>query len=143
MSEPASAKPRSAYEKTGGMVYFARMLDKIRLHAAGTLHADYHDNFGRGGDSFCCRFLQVDHAELRERVLQGGTDEEILEWCYDRGRRPAKFDLTLWNEFARKLGWNDKATPGLGKQKADSGLAHRSDIVTVFDYFDVDEGRKP
>jgi hypothetical protein len=35
--------PKSPNEKTqNGMVYFPRMLDKIRLHASGELHEDYH-----------------------------------------------------------------------------------------------------
>jgi len=31
---------RSCYAKVGRFVYFGRMLDKIRLHAAGRLPAD-------------------------------------------------------------------------------------------------------
>ena len=42
-----------------------------------------------------------------------------------------------------KRGWRDEATPGLEKNKADSGLAHRTDLLTYFDYYEVDEGRKP
>ncbi len=74
---------------TRGMMYFPRMLDKIRLHAGGELHEDYHENLGapRSLDGACCNFLRVNHADLRERVLQGGTDEEILEWCFNTGRR--------------------------------------------------------
>lgn len=33
--------PRSAHDRTGGIVYFDRMLDKIRLHGAGALRSDY------------------------------------------------------------------------------------------------------
>lgn len=33
---------RSSYEKVGGIVYFGRMLDKIRLHAAGQLPDGYN-----------------------------------------------------------------------------------------------------
>lgn len=33
--------PRSAYDRTGGIVYFARMLGKIGLRAPGTLRADF------------------------------------------------------------------------------------------------------
>ncbi len=33
--------PCSDYQKTRGLIYFARMLDKIRLHAAGQLPPDY------------------------------------------------------------------------------------------------------
>jgi len=33
---------RSAYDEVGGIVYFGRMLDKIRLKARGALPADYN-----------------------------------------------------------------------------------------------------
>jgi gluconokinase len=127
------------------MIYFARMLDKIRLHARGELRADCHANLGlrMGGDGLCCAFLRVAYADLKTRVLGGGTDEEILDWCFQQGRKPSEVDLLVWNEFGRKLGWNDRATPILEKLKAESGLAGRNDIVTLFDYTDVDEGRKP
>jgi hypothetical protein len=137
-------RPKSAYEKVDGMFYFARMLDKIRLHAKGGLHLDYHANLGatRSADGFCCGFLRVNHSELTARVLQGGSDSEILQWCFEKGRELGAVDLIIWNEFARKLGWNDRATAILDKFKAESGLANRDDIATMMDYFEVDEGRK-
>jgi hypothetical protein len=139
-----NTKPKSGYEKVDGMFYFARMLDKIRLHAKGELHPDYHTNLGatRAADGFCCGFLRVNYSELTARVLEGGTDWEILQWCFEKGRKLDAIDLMIWNEFARKLGWNDRATPFLDKYKAESGLAQRNDIATMMDYFDVDEGRK-
>jgi len=139
-----NTKPKSAYEKVRGMYYFGRMLDKIRLHARGELHRDYHANLGgkRAADGFCCGFLRVDYSELKERVLQGGTDLEILHWCFEKGRRLDAVDLMIWNEFARKLGWNDPASPVLEKYKAEGGLAGRQDITTMMDYFEVDEGRR-
>ena len=138
-----NAVPRSAYDETSGMVYFARMLDKIRLHDAGKLHPDYHANLGRGADSWCTGFLRVSYTDLRGRTFEGGTDEEILQWCFQKGRALDKTDLFIWNQAMLKLGWRDKATPFLEKFKAESGLAHRGDLVTMADYFDVDEGRKP
>ena len=39
---------RSPSEKVGGLFYFRRMLDKIRLHAKGELPSDYHANLGKG-----------------------------------------------------------------------------------------------
>ena len=77
--------PRSAYEQTRGLVYFARMLDKIRLKHAEMLHPDYFENLGQGLDGRCCRFLGVDYVALRERTLAGGSDEEILDWCLQQG----------------------------------------------------------
>jgi gluconokinase len=50
---------RSPYDKVGRLVYFGRMLDKIRLNAAGKLPPDYLANLGdqKPGlfDARCCR----------------------------------------------------------------------------------------
>ena len=71
--------PSSAYKETRGLVFFARMLDKIRLKHAEQLHPDYFENLGQGLDGRCCRFLGVGYSGVRERTLSGGTDEEILD----------------------------------------------------------------
>lgn len=136
-------KPRSAYDLVGGLTYFARMLDKIRLFERGELPVDYHRNLGNGMDGICLNFLRVNYAGLKEQVLAGGTDEEILEWCFANGRRLNEKDIWVWNQCTTRVGWRDQATARLEKYKAESGLAHRTDIVTMMDYFDVDEGRKP
>ena len=141
-----SRPPRSAYDQTLGLAFFARTLDKIRLHAAGELPADYQANLGQGADARLCRFLRVEYDKLRERVLAGGTDEEILEWCFENGRRLSEEDRLIYTKFCEKLGWRDEdngATQRQEKFKADAGLSHRNDILTIFDFFDVDEGRKP
>ncbi|HEX7515796.1 MAG TPA: hypothetical protein VF345_00770 [Chthoniobacterales bacterium] len=46
----------------------------------------------------------------------------------------------VWNRFISKLGWNDFATPILEKQK--NGITHRTDIVTIPELIDLDEGRR-
>src|SRR5512142_746966 len=48
---------RSCYAKVGRLVYFGRMLDKIRVQAAGRLPAEYQPNLGAGFDRRCCGFL--------------------------------------------------------------------------------------
>lgn len=125
------------------MLYFARMLDKIRLHARGELQHDFQDNLGKGADHWCTSFLHVDYEELKQRVLAGGTDDEILEWCQAQGRGLNEVDLLVWNQFMTKLGWNDFASARLEAVKAGSGLANRDDIQTMTQYFEVDEGRAP
>ncbi|MEI9893226.1 MAG: DUF5069 domain-containing protein [Chthoniobacter sp.] len=139
----AGATPRSAYDRVEGLLYFARMLDKIRLHAQGALREDFHENLGKGADSWCVGFLHVDYDALKQRVLEGGTDEEILRWCGEQGHRLNDTDRIVWNGFIQKLGWNDFASKRLELMKAQSGLAGREDIQTMVQYFDVDEGRKP
>ena len=136
--------PKSPNEKTNGMVYFPRMLDKIRLHARGELAAEYHKNLGAtmAADGACCNFLRINYADLRERVLRGGTDEEILEWCFEKGRRLNEGDIVVWNGFASKLGWRDFMTPRFQKLKEAQGVADRDDIACVLDLMDLEEGRK-
>lgn len=129
---------------TSGMMIFPRVLDKIRLHARGELGEDYHANLGaqKAADGACCNFLRVNYVDLCQRVQQGGTDEEILEWCFQKGRRLNEGDLVVWNGFGSKLGWNDFATPVLERQKKEYGIENRTDIATIPDLIDFDEKRK-
>ncbi|HWX17711.1 MAG TPA: DUF5069 domain-containing protein [Chthoniobacterales bacterium] len=132
---------RSPFVKVGGVVYFARMLDKIRAHDKGELAADYQANLGRGFDASCITFLRIDYNQLVERVKKGGTDEEILHWCFSAGRQPAEDQIYVWNEFMRKRGWNDEISGMLERRKKEAGMADRSEIETMFAFIDADEGR--
>ena len=135
--------PISAFTKVGGMSYFARMIDKLRKHARGELREDFQANLGKGFDGRCCKYLRVDYEALKARVLQGGTDEEIFAWCQTQGRGLTEDDIAVWNGFAQKRGWRDDGTTMFEKYRAESGLAHRTDLLTYFDYYEVDEGRAP
>ena len=135
--------PISAFTRAGGMVYFPRLLDKIRKHARGELREDFHANLGKGFDGRCCKYLRVDNSALTARTLQGGADEEIFAWCQRHGRGLSEDDLAIWNAYAQKRGWRDEATASFEKYKAESGLAQRTDLRTYFDYYEVDEGRAP
>jgi Domain of unknown function (DUF5069) len=128
---------RTSSETVGGIVFFGRMLDKIRLHAQGKLPADY--NRSTGMDSRCIRFLHVEYSALVERTLKGGTDEEILEWCFQTGRRPNNEEIEIWNGFMTKRGWRDGASQMLADEKRKRGFAHRDDIQTFFDFHKADE----
>jgi gluconokinase len=108
------------------------MLDKIRVHARDELPSDYHANLGKGFDEKCVTFLRVIYDELVECTKQGGTDEEILHWCFDIGRRPSDNDVYVWNEFMRKRGWNDEVSEILNRRKSDAGMADRSDVVSIY-----------
>ena len=128
---------------TKGILYFPRMIDKIRLHLKGELHSDYHENFGtpQTGDSALCNFLRIHHRDLIERVKQGGTDEEILGWCFEKGRKLNEGDIFIWNGFISKLGWRDRITPRLEERKKEMGIADRVDISCIPDLIDFDEER--
>jgi gluconokinase len=135
--------PCSPLDETAGLKYFPRMIGKIRLHAAGTLWEDLHANLGKGSDGALVDFLHIDYAELTARVRQGGSDEEILQWCQERSRKLNDNEKLIWNHYVKTLGWNDHISAILAKRKADGGLSDRDDIQTIAHYIDVDEGRLP
>jgi len=139
-----STYPKSPKEMTKGMMYFPRMLDKIRLHGRGELGEEYHGNLGKPktADAACTNFLRVNYGVLTQRVLKGGTDEEILEWCFQNGRRLNEGDMIVWNGFVSKLGWNDFASPVLEEAKQKGGVSDRADLTTILDFIDFDEKRK-
>lgn len=133
---------RSPREKLGELYHFGRMIDKIRLHLRGQLPDDYKPNFGLAGalDGTLSQFLNLNHSAIVERVKQGGTDEEILEWCFSNGLRPNAAQIRVWNSFAEKLGWHDRAGATVARVKKMIGPA-AADIATIFDCIDADEGR--
>ena len=141
MIDPPFRSPR---ERVGGLYHFGRMLDKIRCHLGEKLPEEYRPNFGLsvGLDGMLCGMLGVTHADLTERMRVGGTDEEILEWCYARGTRLNRAQTHIWNDFARKVGWNDRVAQFLSKVKAEDGTtAETTDLSTAFELIDYREGR--
>jgi hypothetical protein len=145
-SFPEMRTPCSDYQKTNGLIYFARMLDKIRLHAAGDLPPDYFVGVKDDPTAFdarCTRFLGIDYDELVQRTLQGGSDEDLLEWCFTRGRQPSEEEIEIWNAFIAKRGWRDAGSADLQAAKERAGWGARDDIQTWVDLHDADEGRTP
>ncbi len=138
---------RSPRETVLGISVFGRILDKIRFFSReGSLPEGYHLGLIEGGRTFddrVCRLLGVSFETLTRRTLEGGTDEEILECCFQNGKRPDEEQIEIWNGFMHKRGWRDSASAGLEQQKAEAGLSHRDDILVFFDLMDVEEGRRP
>ena len=155
---------RSPYAKVGRLVYFGRMLDKIRLHARGALPvADYAANLGKGFDLRCCSFLRVPYEELKARVLadrgtglptrdapapgsrdadDSKSDESLLAWAHERGGARSDEECEIWNGFMMKRGWRDAGAEILEKRIRESHLEHKT-VLTMFDYIDFDEDRDP
>jgi gluconokinase len=134
---------RSPYSKVGRLVYFGRMLDKIRLHAAGKLPADeYAANLGIGFDGRCCTFLRIRYEDLKAKVLSGASDDEVLAWAEQQGSRRSDEECVIWNGFMMKRGWRDAGAQNLASRIKESRLESKT-ILTMFDYIDYDEGRDP
>jgi len=135
---------RSPYDEVSGLVYFARMISKIRLQAAGSLPAEYVPNLGKGFDARCALFLGVDYEALKAEVLRGGkSDEALLEWCFENGKRRSEEEIEVWNAFLSKRGWRDAVREVLERRLKETGLPLDGTVQTMFDFIEVDEGRSP
>ncbi|MDB6028905.1 MAG: hypothetical protein JWM68_5128 [Verrucomicrobiales bacterium] len=134
---------RSPFDQVNGLVYFGRMLDKIRLHAAGKLPEDWQERLGMAQGSFdwrCCQFLHIDYAAMEAETLKGSSDEQLLAWAFANGRQPSEDEIEVWNAFMTKRGWRDAGTQRLNERLAEIGLPPGT-VQTMFEFIDVDEGR--
>ena len=136
---------RGPSETVSGVVYFGRMLDKIRLAAAGTLPEGWEAARGsavkKSFDDRCCLFLAIDYAALEAETLKGGkSDEELLEWTFANGHRPTEDEIEVWNGFMLKRGWRDSGTERVHIRLAEIGLPPGT-VETMFEFIDLDEGR--
>ena len=137
---------RSCYVKVGRIVMFGRSVDKIRLHAKGQLPADYVPNLGDHKfalfDARLCRFLGVPYSDLKAKVLEGGSDEQVLAWAHAHGTPRSDEECMVWNHFVLKLGWRDNRTSVLRERVAAWGQTGKT-VETIVDNIEYDEGRDP
>ena len=138
MSLKIPVSPRESYH---GLVYFPRMIDKIRLHAVGELAEDCVPNLGKAFDDRCCKFLEIDYTGLASAVGSSLSTQEAWNWSIQHGKAPSEEQIEIWNDFMSKRGWHDEATEILIRRKKESGFEDRDEIQTMFDYIDADEGR--
>ena len=132
--------------KIKGIVHFGRMLDKMRLAAAGKLPPDWEASRGvkapTSFDSFCCKFLQINYAALEAETLKGDrSDEQLLEWAFQHGHKPTEEEIEIWNRYDQALIGTDSATKRLNERLAQIGLASGT-VQTMFEFIDLDEGRR-
>ena len=136
---------RSPFDQVKGLVYFGRMLDKIRLYASGKLPEGWHAARGTtmtgSFDARCCRFLRIDYAAIEAETLKGGSDEQLLAWAFANGRQPSEEEIEIWNAFMTKRGWRDAGTQRLNERLAEIGLPPGT-VQTMFEFIDLDEGRR-
>ncbi len=133
--------PASPRDEVSGCVYFARLCSKVRLHQAGQLDPEFHENLGKGMDLWTCQFLHVDYAELQQVIASGASDQEALEWCWQHGTQPSEHELAWWNSYMRNRGFRDDLSERLAMRKEAAGWQDRDDIQCFFDLLDADDGR--
>ena len=134
--------PRSPRETMCGWMHLPRFIDKIRMHLAGKLHADYQPNFCKGFDGLWLETAGVNAQTFIEVVRGAITDGEVCDWVLKNVKKP---DSVKAAHRERMLAYPKKGDAEmearLKMRKEQAGLAHRDDIQTFVDFIDADEKR--
>jgi hypothetical protein len=134
--------PRSPRETMDGWSYLPRYIDKIRLHLAGKLHADYQENLGKGFDGFWLKAAGLTHDQFVEVVKRSITDGEVCDWVRQNVKRTPAEKAAHWADvLSRPKSGDEAAQARLKMRKEQCGAAHRDEIKTFVDVIDVDEKR--
>lgn len=138
--------PRSPKILLGGMAHLPRLIDKIRLRNAGHI-ADYN-YITTGFDKRLLDLLQIKGEDLERRVLQGGTDEELLAWVKANRRSLTDEELRKWNDRILYGGPEDDAAlqrfhARLAEVATKRGISVEAlpDVTAWSDVIELDEGR--
>lgn len=100
--------PRSPKVLLGGIAHLGRFIDKIKLHNAGQIQ-DYN-YITVGFDKYLVDFLGIDAKAFEQRVLAGGTDEELLAWVKANGKPVSDAETRLFSRNLLVSGPKDETT---------------------------------
>ena len=134
--------PRSPRETMCGWMHLPRYIDKIRLHLAGKLHADYQPNLGKGFDGGWLKAAGVTHEQFLEVVKASITDGEVCDWVRKNVKKTdaeKKAHAEGMLHYPRPDDAEGQARLKMRKEQA--GLAQRDDIRSFVDFIDADEKR--
>jgi hypothetical protein len=134
--------PRSPRETMDGWHYLPRYIDKIRLHLAGKLHADYQDNLGKGFDGMWLKAAGLTHEQFAAVVKNSVSDGEVFDWVRQNVKKSQAEKDAHWKDVLSRPLANDPAAVARFKmRKEQANLTHRDDIQNFVDYIDADEKR--
>ncbi len=141
--------PASLRQGRSPRLFWTHARQKIRLHAAGRLPAEYVANLGDAQpavfDTRCCRFLGVNSTPTSlPAPCKAAAMREILAWAHARGTPRTDEDC----ENLERL--HDKNAAGAAPARPRLPPAHRriqlsetKPIQTFFGFIDFDEDRDP
>ena len=138
--------PRSPKSLLGGIAHLGRFIDKIRLRNEGKIQ-DYN-YITVGFDKHLVDFLQIDPKVFEQRVLAGGTDEELLVWVKANSRMPSDQEIAQWSQGILTSGPKDDAARQRFQgrlhdiaTKRGVPVAALPPVSTWADVIEIDEGR--
>jgi hypothetical protein len=134
--------PRSPRETMCGWMHLPRYVDKIRLHLAGKLPPDYHENLGQGFDGMWLKAAGITHGQMVEVVKNAITDGEVCDWVRNNVKKSEAEKAAHRQDMLSRPKLDDKAAQDrLKMRKEQAGFPHRDDIKNFVDFIDADEKR--
>ena len=134
--------PRSPRETMCGWMHLPRLIDKIRLHLAGKLAADYEQNFCKGFDGLWLETAGVSAEQFIDVVRNSLTDGQVCDWVAKNVTKP---DGVKTAHRERMLNYPKKddaeMQARLKMRKEQAGIANRDEIQSFVDMIDADEKR--
>ncbi len=130
--------PRSPKEKVGGIVHLARMIDKARAKAAGTvgeyiypcpLDQSLLDFLGTTGDAFYEAVKDLD-------------DGEVLDWLRQNARTRSPEEIEEWNQTLLNRKPRSEESMRHFLESRSRFAPHRTDVTAWADLLDLEEGRE-
>ncbi len=138
--------PRSPKALLGGIAHLGRFIDKIRLRNAGKIQ-DYN-YITVGFDKYLIEFLGIEAKAFEQRVLAGGTDEELLASVHAHGRQLSEQETTQWSQDLLARSPNDDPARQRFQGRLQEIAVKRGvplsalpPISTWADVIELDEGR--
>ena len=132
--------PRSPYERLGGYVHLARLIDKARLHRRGLLEGYNYKTVGF--DKHLLAFLNLDPDDF-EQAANKLDDAGMVKWIEANGARHSLEEREQWNEMmTARHPDNPVKQARFDHFLKQAGGEGRKDIRTYFDLIEFDEGRK-
>jgi len=131
--------PRSGRERLGGVVFLGRTIDKMRAHLNGTA-GEY--NAHRGISMRVFNLFGVTPEQFEQAVRETRTDEGVLQWLHEHGKRPTQQQIEEHNQTVLNLGPQDEQ--GMARFRANLerlSFGDRTDVKTHIDAEDLEEGR--
>jgi hypothetical protein len=138
--------PRSPKLLLDGLAHLGRLIDKIRLRHAGQIQ-DYN-YLTVGFDKSLLELLGLNGETFECRVLEGGTDDDIVRWVNSHARPLSEKDIQQWNDRIFTSSPQDDAArqrflARLSDIAAKRGVSVNAlpPVSTWADVIELDEGR--
>ena len=134
--------PRSPRETMCGWMHLPRFIDKIRLHLAGKLHADYQANLTKGFDGLWLETAGIKAEQFIEVVRNSITDGQICDWVCRNAPQPDSVKAAHRERMLNYPAKDDAEMQArLKLRKEQAGMGGRDDIRSFVDFIDADEKR--